>query len=630
LAPLAIGLGMAGVVHVSYDNLVFTKVETGKAEITRALISMEQVLGKPEPGEDLFDQHPLGKILRGRKDIFLPQDAKYLMNHVRFQVGQEFSVRYDALSEGVQTTDLSAENTGTVITVPSEFGSFLKPQPSRLNLFLRLNRWRQSRALAAGLNPALDAYRAETLRLKAEADTETGILENEQGGKVENFSMDAVKEKGMPMQQFLKPVGGRNVGVPGAQLGLLLESFRRAVHPEGQSLWEAIKPQVDFLLKDGQVRSSALLVQALMITDTKTIGDWQLRTIIDGLKKDIEDAQKEQDPERLGAEIQFAAELINRSQLGNLPNPAELLKPVEKPVAGTPLDQVILMGQRVVGQVLVESLIADAVRAKLDAGNLQLLHTILRMMANPEQSAQLQQMLEKTALPEGSMLSTVVGEDVSKFVGSVITGRVEVKEVKYGTTTVSVAKPVVGNVFANSEQAILELAQSQQGVYLTWYQGQLPAALEEKGSFRSDVARHLAQNPLFSTHLTPGSAFAQAHAKWSAEKNVMNNQQIARVGIRMMKYYARQLEQKKMHQAGYDAALEALNNLFEHSGIFAKREIGQLGAIKVHAPASLSYGGILALAWLWSKHSGDFNLKDDLEKTLREQRLRNFRVESAA
>ena len=98
----------------------------------------------------------------------------------------------------------------------------------------------------------------------------------------------------------------------------------------------------------------------------------------------------------------------------------------------------------------------------------------------------------------------------------------------------------------------------------------------------------------------------------------------------MMKYYARQMEQGKLGQAEYDAALEALNSLFEHSGIFTKREIGRLGAITVYAPESLSYGGVLALAWLWSKHSGDFTLNEDLEKTLREQRLRNFRTETAA
>ena len=57
-------------------------------------------------------------------------------------------------------------------------------------------------------------------------------------------------------------------------------------------------------------------------------------------------------------------------------------------------------------------------------------------------------------------------------------------------------------------------------------------------------------------------------------------------------------------------SLEALNRLFEHAGIFVKRDIGHLGAITVYAPESLSYGGVLALAWLWSKHSGDFTLND--------------------
>jgi len=84
------------------------------------------------------------------------------------------------------------------------------------------------------------------------------------------------------------------------------------------------------------------------------------------------------------------------------------------------------------------------------------------------------------------------------------------------------------------------------------------------------------------------------------------------------------------HLKAVNAALEALGTLFANSGVFAKREIGRSGSLKVYAPASLSYGGVLAWAWLWGKHSGDFNLNDDLEKTLREQRLRNLKVESAA
>jgi hypothetical protein len=391
-----------------------------------------------------------------------------------------------------------------------------------------------------------------------------------------------------------------------------------------------VQPQLDYLLKDGQTRSSALLVQALLLTDAKIQGDTQLGLIIDGLKDDIEKAKRDQDPERLAVEIQYAAELINRSQLGTLPSQAELLKAVEQPALGAPSDQVVLMGGRTIGQYAVGMFLRDAKKANLDTKNLELLDEALRLLPGPALSTQLQQMLGRTALPEGTLQATVVGEDVSKYVGSVVTGRVETKTIQYGTQKLTIAKPVIGNVFANSERAIQELAKSQVGASLTEYQGQLPAELKVHGAFRGDIAKHLEQTPLFQSHLTAASAFAQAHAKWAADKSNINNQQMVRVGIRMMKYYARQLEREEIDQAAYDAALEAMNAMFEKSGAFKEQPIGRSGEITVYAPESLSYGGVLALAWLWSKHGGEFTLRDDLDKKLREQRLRHFRVESAA
>ena len=593
------------------------------------MLTLEQVLGAPEAGRDLFGQHPLGRILRARTDIFRQQDAKYLLKHVRFQVGQAFSVKYGAMSQGLKSHKLSEENTGTVVTVPAKFAPFLKPQPAGIKLFQRFNLWRQSRALAVGLNAALNAYRAELLGAKDPFEAEEeGIMASELGGKVEPLTTEALKAKGMPLRQFLKPVGGRHIGVAGAQLGMLLESFRMALHPESMTLWQAIQPQVDFLLKDGQVRSSALLVQALMTTSISSIKDAQLARIVAGLQNNILDAQRTQDADHISLEVQFAAELINRSQLGNLPNLQELTQPLEKPAAGALVDNMVLLGVLSEARTMAALLAVDAAKNHADANNLRALLTILISGAEGSaQNDQLRQMLARTALPEEKLSATLVGEDVSKYVGSVITGRVEVKEVRYnGKQTCTVAVPVVGNVFANSEQAIQSLAQSQQGMSLSWYQGQLPEVLEVQAGYQSQVARHLEKNPLFQAHLINHSALAQAYAQWAKDKTSVNIQQIARVGIRMMKYYARQMEKGDLKQADYDAALEALNSLFAHSGIFEGQKIGQLGALEVFAPKSLSTGGQWALSWLWSKHSnGDnFNLNDDMEKSQREQRLRHF------
>ena len=340
--------------------------------------SLRDLLGQAQTNEPLYDQHVLGTILHNRPEIF-GKDFN-LLDNVRFQIGFDFAVEISEMdaSKIKVTYALQAEHVAMVVTLPYNLAGLLKAAPSQ--------GWRyrqMGRQATRGVNYVLDAYRKETLRLAAEEkaaaekDEEIAAWESEQGGKVEILSVDALKQKGEPLKQFLKPVGGgRNIGVPGAQVGLLLESFRMAVHPEGQTLWQAIEPQVEFLRQDGQVRSSALLVQALMITDTHAIKDSSLGKIIDELKQNITDARAQQGFDHLSLEVQYVAELINRSRLGNLPGPAELFKPLEKPAAEAPGDKLVFLAPSS-HTGLINGLIQDAHAKQLSAGNLEALKQIL-------------------------------------------------------------------------------------------------------------------------------------------------------------------------------------------------------------------------------------------------------------
>ena len=380
-------------------------------------------------------------------------------------------------------------------------------------------------------------------------------MQNEQGGRIERGTISGLRRMGDKLQQeFLRPQGGRQVGVVGAQLGLLLESARAALHP-GESLWSVLEAQRQFLLKDGQVRSSALLVQALMATQAHAITDAALRETVMGLQAGLKAAQAES-PERLELEVNHVAEMIVRSQRNELPLQSLLTKTPAQAVAGR-LDQVHLLldaeTRRALLATATELLNAQGLTPSLKA-NLELIQGALTQPSlTPEQSAQLQGLLELAALPEGSLLATTVGEDVSKYVGSVVTGRAEVQKLKQGTLSLEVAKPVVLNVFADSEQAIAGIATATRPVSYLNYTGKLPMSVKEAGNFYQDVARHLAgDNEIFGPHLGTQNALAQAYYQWRQDPSRANNQQMARVGIRMMKYYARQLESNRLSQKGYD------------------------------------------------------------------------------
>ncbi|NTV52241.1 MAG: hypothetical protein HGA76_04410 [Candidatus Firestonebacteria bacterium] len=619
-------------------------------------------LVKTEFGEPL--ESPLWECLRSHKLFELRQDISYLSKHVAVQVGEAFKVEYAGLRTNLKSSDLSTQNTGLVLTFSGKwFGLFAKPT-HELNSVQRLYRRLLTPFFIIRVHAALDQVERDILESTEPAEDEIPVLEHEQSGKIQKLTLGEIKRKGRPMQAFYKPVGGRNLGLPGVQLGMLLESFREALNPAGQTLWQAIEPKFEFLRQDGQVPTPELFVQALLLTDKNKIEDKFLRMVMERLQTEIKEAHTDKNPLRYGVEHQFLANLILLSKEGKLPKAEHLREAPEilKEVTGDDLvevkaDNLVLMSRLLIDQTLLLGLIEKAregdnpIRA-----NLEILLTFLRAAAPTKlQNAQVQALLVKIALPEDSVLTTVVGEDITKFVGAALNGRVDILEnFNHDRIPLQVPKPVLGKIFGNSAREIVEMAKSRKPISVSWVSEQVQPLplLKMHSDFKEAIAKYLRDSVFFEKHLNAENKLAQTHAVWTANPNALNNQQMARVGIRMLKYQAAKLEKlKKMARTGdataagalvlfqtdYDAALEALNQWFANSRIFDKLEMGSLGKLILFAPAykverqaelEIPEWSLEVLGRLWKLHShgDDFNLTPELENKQYERKLRRLGV----
>ncbi|NTV52242.1 MAG: hypothetical protein HGA76_04415, partial [Candidatus Firestonebacteria bacterium] len=358
---------------------------------------------------------------------------------------------------------------------------------------------------------------------------------------------------------------------------------------------------------------------------------------------------------RLEVENQFAADLILRSQLEQLKTPHERISSEgPKQEANPILFLGTSEGQNTVHEAMAE-LKKHAERqpnlSLLMRDNLALLENILNQTQTQTLSTtlgnQLQRMFELSALSENEVYAASLGEEteVSKYVGAFTTGRVESTSVSFGKQTVQVATPMQGHLFARNVQAIEMFGKNRQALPFTWYKGQVRPLLAEHRDFQEEVYSPLVKGGFnfFAPFLSAAEPFAQAHAAFKAVPSDLNRQKLIRVGIKIMKYQARQVEGKTGQvkvdaQAIYDQALERLFEFYRESKLVGdKITLGEtLGKTTRGAEAKeivvpvLSLGGTLACAWLWEKHGGEFTINDDLDQKLREKRLRNFRVESAA
>jgi hypothetical protein len=251
----------------------------------------------------------------------------------------------------------------------------------------------------------------------------------------------------------------------------------------------------------------------------------------------------------------------------------------------------------------------------------------------PETSARLQKMLEILSLQEGDIQASVVGEDVSQFAGSMVNGRINVIEnIEFNGQIMSVAKPVVANVLASKAEDIeaLQNLPKETRVSVIEYKGTLSTLREKRGRISTDLGSVLSKADLFQGRLEPTRSLAQAYYRWHANKTDGNKRAIARTLIRMLKYEGRQVAADSTRQAEYDAALLAVNDLFRKSKLYRGVQAGRNGEIDLYLPTELRRGGQLAYVGLCRQMRGDFVLNEELEDLLRRERLRNFRMSSAA
>ncbi len=612
-----------------------TNVASGVSTVAPAsLLRLGELVGDLKRGESAFGQHPFGRLVYQYRALFGGANFN-LRENVRFRVGVSYAVEFNEMHPGKTkaTEALQAEQGAYVISVPASAARMLQATPQQGwlgSLLYNFRSWQAQR----GLTRALEAYASETRALALEAQGDAEVTQAAYENEVQKISLEQLRGLGAQrLQEFNRPQNGRQIGLPAASLGKLLEFYRQSVNAQGATLWQAIEPQLQFLLKDGQVRSSAMLAQALLRTPLTGIANAQLRGTVAALQAGLRAAQAEsqQNPERMNAEVNHVTELLVRSREG-LHAEGLLLESAALPTAGVENEQVHLMIDAQTRTALLEGvrlLLATPALTPRVQENLAFFQRVLAQPTlTPQEGAHLQALLQAIALPEGVMQATVVGEDTSKLVGSLINGRVNQATVKYDGVAMQVAKPVVANIFANTEQAILNVAQSQQPILMTPFNGQLPERLAPVGDFMGQIGKAL-EGTVFKEHLSSESALAQAYYREQLRPSKAHNQQLVRVMIRALKYTARELEKGRGDRGEFERSLEAMNTLIQTSKLFQGTPIGTLNGKTVYTASSLSYGGTLGYVWLFEQLPG-FQMSDALERTLRQQRLRNFRAETAA
>lgn len=607
---------------------------------------LRSLLGPARVNEPLYSTHVIGRQIDRLRGYF--GEKFNLLDNVRVGIGSGFQVGWAEMETGaadLEQKELQPEDAAFVITIPKIFRGVLEATPETEGV-RGLGQRLQRAVVGWALGAKLRAYTRESARLAGEVTEEDAdLLAEYPGEKLVKRAGRLLRALGgqMPADRFYRPQGGRKIGLTGAELGTLLESFRQTLGAEEPGLWQAVEGPLTALLEKGQAPASDKLVQALMNVKTDEVADAALRLSIAGLQAGIQQAQAEAertgDAERLYVEVSHAAALIIRSRermLGNV-----LLATQAVTASGTQqaYDTVRMLADAAAQKEMIEAVAEMMKKAPANTAlraNLEFLRTVLgKTELGAEEGARLQRLLQAAGLPQDGMAVAPVGWDVTDYAGSLVNARVDVKTLTAGGMKLEVAKPVVATVLAPSEEAIRNLNRPEAGrstVSVIQYRGRLPETLKPAGNFRSEIAKYLADSAVFKDCLADEGALAQSYFKWRGHPDRRTNQRMARTLLRILNYEAKKLERDAARQADYDAALAAVNALFASSKAFAGEsvKVGAVGDAEFTAPATLSRGGLWAYVALCGKHSGDFTVNEDLDKLLRQERLRNFRISSAA
>jgi hypothetical protein len=637
--------GSLAALHIGKDTLEVLSRATPAQAVRSA--TPRDLSGAIKAGEEPYDsRHPLIKLLQSHPEIFRNHFEKLI-----FRTGETFGMDYGPLSEGkLKATQLNADNTGIVVTLPYEHAVLMNARPAAWNLLTRFQVWRHARQAMPGMLQALNLFSAENVRVATE---QAAAMREEMAGQdadsVMYLKLEALRAQGdMQNQEFLQAKKGGHKAIAGVELFKFLEACQQKLRPQADTLYGLIEAQGQFRSerRGGERRRSSLLAQALLDLSLLKIADPILRKEIEGLQVRLQVAkaeslklaktsmlqQNEIDPYSL--EVGRVAELIEVSRNPNLA--AAVSQPIAGVKAGEPnLDQVHLMLDAVSKKAMLAA-VAGLLKVKDMApglrSNLEAFQAVMNKdKMTPADGAVLQQLLQSVSIQGENLMATAVGPEIANYVMATGNGRIMVRQIVADGIRMNVAEPVLFDLLADSVD--VDIAKSTKPLAVIPFHGKMPTILPSQGNFTGQVEAYLKTATFFKDHLSPRSALAQAFYGHQRENTTKSNEQLARVAITIIREAEQELDKGLISLSEYEANLQAVQNLFAHSAVFKPMQLGTFddGTVAL-VPDSLSDGGQLAFAGLCErqKQRGGFELTPARDRALSQHKMLFLRIGASA
>lgn len=669
---LALGLNpiVGGiVVHLVVNGLLqqpairklISRAQGGSDEISkpvRDLPGVEAAIEQKQYNTPLLAYNPIGRVIARHAEKMFKQPAFAL--DMLVQSGSKIN-RFKIEAAMVNGQER------IVLELPNIYRRFLENQNKPQGLLETVRYWFLTWTLQINLNRAFNHY--QRVNLTERADQQAYHQEEWMGRPLLKLPINGILNRFnrfAPISDFIKPsTDNRQIGVTTAQLVELLEAYRLVLINNPLTLWSVVEKELTKLLDEGQTPTSDKLVQALRIVDTKetNIPDPLLKRIIHILQERLDELEEDGNQEELAIEVNHIARLINRSRLNDFAD-ATAAQPSQS-VDQTSNDQIHVLAGPV--KIMVQNLASD-LAARLSNSTQSHLQTNLKQVSQwldqekmgITESRQLQQLLAATT--QNRSTAAVIGETVervasdqpgtSKAAGTVAFDKVDVISLtNEDGIEMQVAKPIIANVIAKDKATIDKLNQelnqdestTADEVWLIPYQGYLPKPL--KGNWitrillRLNVYEYLQTSAVFGNKLGLNQAIAQTALQVFSTGRARQRaiRRLGRVLLRIMKVYVKNNGAAAFQTNDeFGNALKAVNQMVNQSRwVFGSSEVighYQEGeeTIEVVAPVAFKTSEIEALEDLWNKMPGQFTLDEQAKRRIQKERLRNFRIESAA
>jgi soluble cytochrome b562 len=608
---------------------------------------LAEVLGEGRNGEPLFKNHFLGELLYGFRNRIFGDNLNYLLRHIYLRTGAWFGAGYEVNADyaGLHGKDydasqaLEARDTVFALTIPAVFKGVLERAPEK-GWWAKASYALQAALVRSVVYPQLLFFVFQTKLLQARQDLQalSNIWEYVQS-RAETLLQRWFPGLGrIRLADFYKnTMHNRDVGITRTEVIKLLDLYRQILNRQAHGLNQELQTQVQSLLDTGQDPTTEALVETLRLVKVENLTDPLMRNLVGQLQAAIFSAQETVrrggDPKYLRLEINHIADLIIHSRRA-APALTGSLK-IEMPQSVelyTDQAHWLFDAQARSGAIGMADALLQAAAGSPFLADLQFLQKVLAQgEVSKADSYQLLAMLETMTSLQSDTSAVLVGEDVTRYVGSLTWGG-RAQRFALGKKTLSVVEPAVSTVLAPDAEAIEQLNSGNLShqVSLVPFQGRLPERLAETGNFQRDLGRFLQTTPGFQGRLSPTQALAQAYYRWHGNPGEKNLRLLSRVLLRIMRNEAKRAEAQPEATAGYVAALEAMNHLFADSSVFRGNEkLGTYREATVHLPACFRQGEKLRYLALWRK-APDFIAARNVEMEMQRQQLLNFRTSGAA